>query len=106
MGENIKKVWLNINHLAFWTCLLTSIFLLVASLFIPPHGVIDSSVVAGVGELIGFGTLAAVFDGIDKAKNVTFQKGDTQISLSRNKKKKEAEHGGEYENEVLGNRDN
>lgn len=102
----IKRVWANMNHVAFWACLLVSIFLLIASLFMPPKGAIDPSVIGGIGELIGFGSLAAVFEGIEKAKNVTFQKGDTQISLSRNKKKKEAEHGGEYENEVLGNRDN
>ena len=105
MAEEIKKVWCSVNKVAFFACLLTSIFLLVVSVFLPPKGAIDPSVIAGTGELIGFGSLAAVMEGIDKAKKVTFQKGDTQITLGRNRHS-EPEHGDETENELNGERYN
>lgn len=41
----------------FWVCLLAAISLLTTSFILPPTGVIDSSVLAGVGELFGFSAL-------------------------------------------------
>ena len=108
----IKKVWSNMNHVAFWICLATSIFLLVLSMLLPPKGVIDPSIIGATGEMFAFATLATVINGIEHGRKITMQKGDTHISIGRNKKKQdenaenEYEHGGEYENEVLGNRDN
>lgn len=98
------------NHIAFWVCLGTSIFLIVLSMLLPPKGVIDPSIIGATGEMFAFATLATIINGIEHGRKITMQKGDTHISIGRNSKKKQEEtvyeHGGEYENEVQGNRDN
>lgn len=98
------------NHIAFWVCLGTSIFLIVLSMLLPPKGVIDPSIIGATGEMFAFATLATIINGIEHGRKITMQKGDTHISIGRNGKKKQEEtvyeHGGEYENEVQGNRDN
>lgn len=97
----IRNIWQNMNRTAFLVCLATSVFLLVVSLFLPPKGAIDPSVIAGIGEMLMFGALAAVFEGIEKGKRVTFQRGDSQITVSKNHA-----DGGDYENEINGEREN
>lgn len=103
----IRNIWRNMNRTAFLICLAFSIFLLVVSLFMPPKGTIDPSVIGGVGEIFAFASLAAVFEGIEKGHKVTMQHGSTQVTLGRNKHADGGhEHGGEYENEINGEREN
>ncbi len=63
----------------FWVSLVLSAVLVVISFFIPPHGVIDGSVLGAVGELFAFPTLYAVYGIIQSGKGVTFRKGDMEI---------------------------
>lgn len=70
------------DKVAFWVCLTISISLLVASFILPPTGQIDSSVLAAVGELFGFVTLAVVIKALGKGSDVTIHKGDIDISLN------------------------
>ena len=71
--------------IAGWLCLLASVFMLIASLFIPPHGVIDASVIAGVGELMGFGALFKlpnIIQSIADGKSVTLSHGNTSVTVA------------------------
>lgn len=71
---------IKIAKITFWVCLLTSIGLMVGSFFIPPMGVIDSSVLKAVGELFGFATLPTLWT-IAKGRAVTLNHGNTSIKL-------------------------
>lgn len=86
--KNIKEYW-NIckadGAVGGWICLLTSAFLLVASLFIPPQGIIDSSVIAGVGELLGFAALFKlpnIIQSINDGKSITLSHGNTTVTVT------------------------
>lgn len=69
-----------------------SVFLIVTSFFIPPHGVIDSSVFVGVGELFGFAALWQLTKAIDKGVDAKITHHDTTIEVGDlNKKNKDEE---------------
>ena len=70
-----KDIWFHIFSF-------TSVFLIVVSFFIPPQGVIDSSVFAGVGELFAFAALGQVSRAIDKGYKTTIQHNNTSISVN------------------------
>ena len=70
------------NHWAFWVCLIFSIGLILGSFFVPPMGVIDGSILAGVGELFGFATLATVIEAIKKGSDVTISHGSTTVGIN------------------------
>lgn len=78
----LKQIYHNVNHWAFWTCLITSIGLIIGSFFVPPMGVIDGSVIASVGELFAFATLATVIEAIKKGSDVTVQHNQTSITVN------------------------
>ena len=54
---------------AFYTTLAISLLLILGGFLLPPMGIIDSSVLTAVGELLMFGVLAQVPTLIDAAKN-------------------------------------
>lgn len=68
------SIWLRI-------CTIASITLLVASFIVPPLGVIDSSVLAAVGELFGFGSLWLVYMGLEKGIDTKIKHNNTEITL-------------------------
>lgn len=78
----LKQIYHNVNHWAFWTCLATSIGLIIGSFFVPPMGVIDGSILAAVGELFSFATLATVLDAIRKGSDVTVQHNNTSLTVN------------------------
>lgn len=87
MGKKIKEYWGNSPKWArilFWIFLGISTILIIGSFFVPPMGTIDSSVLQGVGEIQGFASLGVGFECILEGMNVTLQKGDTTINVSRN----------------------
>ena len=43
---------------AFWLTEVVSLVMFVAGFFVPPMGVIDGSVLTGIGLLMGFGTIS------------------------------------------------
>lgn len=45
------------HTVAFEVCLVVAIGLIVGGFFVPPTGVIDGSVLTGVGELFGFAAI-------------------------------------------------
>ena len=60
----------------------TSLLLIVTSFFIPPTGVIDSSVFAGVGELFAFGALWELHVAIRKGMDAKIQHNNTTIEIN------------------------
>ena len=70
------------HKIAFWICLGISTALLVSSFIIPPTGVIDPSVLRGVGEIFAFAVLYVVIEALQRGTDVTLHKGDVDISLN------------------------
>lgn len=70
------------SRISFWTLLGVSVILVVASFLIPPKGVIDPSVLAAVGEIMGFGSLGLGFECIFCGMDVKMSKGDTTIEVN------------------------
>ena len=70
------------QKISFWVCLLFSIGLLTASFIIPPKGVIDPSVLRGVGEIFAFSVLYVVIEALQRGTDVTLQKGDVNLHLN------------------------
>ena len=58
--------------------------LIVASFFIPPQGVVDSSVLAAVGEIFAFAAMFAVWEAVDKGIDAKIVHGNTTISIDGN----------------------
>lgn len=63
----------------------TSLLLIVTSFFIPPTGVIDSSVFAGVGELFAFGALWELHVAIRKGIDAKVTHNNTTIEINNDK---------------------
>lgn len=72
----------NFEKVVFWICLLSSIILLTVSFCLPPTGAIDPSVLAAVGEIFAYVTLAVVIVSLGRGADVTLHKGDIDISLN------------------------
>ena len=56
--------------------------LIVASLFIPPQGIIDPSVLVAVGELTAWGALFAAWEAVDRGIDAKWTHGNTSIELN------------------------
>lgn len=85
MGKKFNEYWSNSPKWArilFWVFLGISAGLLIASWIVPPMGTIDSSVLAAIGELMGFASLGVGFECIFAGMSVSLQKGDTTINVS------------------------
>lgn len=85
MAKDIKRYWSNSPKWArilFWVFLGVSVILIIASWFVPPIGEINSSVLAAVGEVMGFASLGVGFECVFAGMEVTLQKGDVSINVS------------------------
>ena len=80
----MKDIWIrgSYHNVSFWICLATSLFLIVSAFFIPPRAVIDSSVIACVGELFGFAALGSFIKALDKGVDASVRHGETELSIS------------------------
>lgn len=77
----MKLIYDNLNKVAFWVCLLSSISLMVASFIIPPMGVIDPSVLKGVALLLGFATLGTIIDAVAKGADIKVSHNGTDVTI-------------------------
>ena len=92
MAEKIKRYWVNgpkIARIAFWIFLSIGVGLIIGSFFAPPVGEINSSVLAGVGEIQGFASLGVGFECIFQGMAVTLKTGDTEVNVSPKTNNKE-----------------
>ena len=77
-----KEVWSILkSDVWFYIFSLFAIALTVASFIVPPMGIIDSSVLAGVGEIFAFASLGAVIKAIDKGVGATVQHNNTTVTI-------------------------
>lgn len=84
MNEKLNAFFGPFHKWVFLACLVVAIGLIVASFFIPPAGVIDGSVLAGVGELFAFAALGEVGAAIEKGKTAKISKGNTTLAIGDN----------------------
>ena len=70
-----------LQNLWFKILSLSAVILLFVSLILPPKGVIDPSVVAGTGEIMGFAAIWTVLVAIEKNKGITVHHGETTITI-------------------------
>lgn len=75
------------NRKVFYICLIASIALMVGGFFCPPLGIIDGSVLTGVGCLLGFATLNVVMMGIGSGTDIHVEKGDLHIDVDNKNEK-------------------
>lgn len=77
--KQLKCIW----HHDIWLRILTitSIALIIGAFFVPPMAIIDSSILAAVGELAGFGAIWQVSKAIDKGVDASMKHNDTEIYL-------------------------
>ena len=69
--------------MVFAVTLTVSVGLIVAGFIVPPTGVIDGSVLTGVGELFAFAALSQLPYVIASGKGITLNHGNTSISVGR-----------------------
>ena len=80
MKDFIKRYL--IHNLYFSILSFVSVALLVTSFFLPPTGAIDPTVIAGTGEIMGIMAIGTVIHAIDKDKSVTFNHGQTSVTIN------------------------
>lgn len=71
------------DKLAFFTCLASSIGMLVGGFFVPPTGVIDGSVLSACGILLGFATLAVGAEALHRGNTAKIEKGDLSMTIGQ-----------------------
>lgn len=81
MAEDIKRFVTNLP-IWYWVLIFLSFVLLVAGFIVPPLGIIDGSVLIGIGELLGFSALG-LLPGI--ASTISIKKGDASIDVTTKK---------------------
>jgi hypothetical protein len=73
--------------------MLVSIFLLVAGFFMPPQGVIDGSVLMGIGEIIAGAAILSFLSNLPEyikaGASAKLSKGDLNLELQGKKKEEE-----------------
>lgn len=75
------------NSIGGWICLIVSIVLLVVGFLLPPTGIIDNSVIIGVGELFAWGVLfnlPKMINDIKEGKQVQIKHNNTEINIKDN----------------------
>lgn len=88
MGKMLQQWYKNGDKgwkITFYTTQAISTILILVSFFIPPHGVIDSSIFAAVGELAFFPALYSFYNIIMSGRTATIRKGETEITVNDNK---------------------
>lgn len=82
MKTKIKNA--TVGDIINFVCFLISIILAITGFFMPPTGIIDSSVLMVIGELGIFSTITKIPDFIKALKGgatIEIEKGDTHIKL-------------------------
>jgi len=66
-----------------------AIMLLIVAFILPPTAIIDRSILAAVGEIMGFAALWTVIIAIEKGTSASLRKGDLELEIKESKNKKE-----------------
>ena len=76
------NVWTIIGEVV---CGIIAFGLLIAGFCLPPMGIIDVSVIQGVGEIFGFATIWMLPKTIAAGKTIKLEHGNTTISVGEQK---------------------
>lgn len=79
MSEKLKAVIE--NNRVFTILTVIAVGLLVTSFILPPTGVIDPSVIAAVGEIMGLFALWVALTSLSKGLDAKFQHGNTTLTV-------------------------
>lgn len=77
----MNKINKHEDRAIFYACLVVAVVLMVVSFFLPPTGVIDSSVLKAAAILLGFAALGIAGKNLSQGKDVTFSHGDTEVTI-------------------------
>jgi len=81
MSQVLKKAI--VGNTPFWVLTIVAILLLIVAFILPPTAIIDKSVLAAVGELMGFGALWAVVKAIDEGTSATLKHNNTSLTVGK-----------------------
>ena len=97
-SERMKKFWISYveKNIPFHILATVSVAMLIASWIWPPTAIIDSSILAASGELIGWGALYTLLRAVEKGKTASVSHNGTTITVGE----KEKDYGTETEEEV------
>ena len=97
-SKRMKKFWTSYveKNIPFHILATVSVAMLIASWLWPPTAIIDSSILAASGELIGWGALYTLLRAVEKGKTASVSHNGTTITVGE----KEEEHGTEVEEEI------
>lgn len=80
-----KKIFMTLKQdVLFYVFTVVSLLLIIVSFVLPPLGVIDSSVFAGVGEIFAFASLGEVSRAISAGMSAKVQHNVTSVSITAN----------------------
>lgn len=68
----------------FYALSFTAVALIISSFILPPTGIIDTSVLAAVGEIFAFAALGTLLYALDKNKKATITHKDTSLTVGDN----------------------
>lgn len=83
----MAKIWqwfnlgLPFHRVAFWISFIVSLVLIIAGFIVPPTGVLDSSLLIGIGEIFAFAALGAGIKAIEDGKEVEIHHKETNITI-------------------------
>ena len=79
----MKRFWIRYaeHNIPFHILAAVSVSLLIASWIWPPTSIIDASVLAASGELIGWGALYTLLRAVEKGKTATVSHNGTTITV-------------------------
>ena len=85
MSEQLKRTFKECALDNWWFKILSivAMAMLVISMFLPPQGVIDPSVIAGVGEIFAFAALWSFIKALDRGHTATLTHGDTTVTVKK-----------------------
>lgn len=97
-SKRMKNFWISYveKNIPFHILATVSVAILVASWIWPPTAIIDSSVLAASGELIGWGALYTLLRAVEKGKTASVSHNGTTITVGE----KEKDYGTEVEEEI------
>ena len=70
-----------LHNIPFYILSSIAVGLIIASFIVPPHGVIDPSVLAAVGEIFAFSSLYTVIIAIERGTPARIRHKDTEIKV-------------------------
>lgn len=90
-GQQFKQYFKNGDSFWKWCFIISqsvSIILIIVSFILPPHGVIDSSVFAAVGEIFAFPALLSFYNIVMSGRTATLKRGEVELTVNENKEDK------------------